>query len=66
MLASIGFFILSMMIGGNLGSEFIPRIEEGDLVINVRRLPSISIEHSGLLNQEMEKVLIQFTFPVEN
>ncbi|MCB9731835.1 MAG: efflux RND transporter permease subunit [Deltaproteobacteria bacterium] len=33
---------VSVVLGGGLGVEFIPRLEEGDLVIQSERLPSLS------------------------
>lgn len=43
-----------------LGSEFIPRLDEGDLAIQVQRLPSISLEESVRNITEVEKVLMEF------
>ncbi len=53
-------FFLSLILGVNLGAEFIPRIDEGELNIDVKRLPSTSINHSRDLNMEIEKVLMTF------
>lgn len=49
--------LLSMVFATTLGSEFIPRIDEGELEMDVKRLPSTSIEYSKDLNIEIEKVL---------
>jgi heavy metal efflux system protein len=57
---SVLLFFLSILLGVNLGAEFIPRIDEGELNIDVKRLPSASINHSRDLNQEIEKVLMSF------
>ena len=42
-----------------LGSEFVPRIDEGELAIDVKRLPSTAINHSKKLNLEIEKQLLK-------
>ncbi len=44
-----------LMLG--LGAEFIPRLEEGALALDVRRLPSVSLSQSVLVQTEMERIL---------
>lgn len=53
---------ISLLLGFTLGAEFIPRIDEGEINIDVRRLPSTSINHSRDLNYEVERV-IEANFP---
>lgn len=48
----------------NLGSEFVPRLSEGDLVIGVMRAPGTSLEESASMNNQMERMLLQ-KFPDE-
>ncbi|MCE9499255.1 MAG: CusA/CzcA family heavy metal efflux RND transporter [Leptospira sp.] len=59
-LGSIALFVFSLIIGYSLGAEFLPRIDEGEFDVDVRRLPSTSINHSRDLNMEIEKVLSTF------
>jgi cobalt-zinc-cadmium resistance protein CzcA len=47
-----------------LGSEFVPRLNEGALVVNVFRLPGTSLEESLRDNSLMEKALLA-AFPEE-
>jgi cobalt-zinc-cadmium resistance protein CzcA len=47
-----------------LGSEFVPRLSEGALVVNVVRLPGTSLEESLRNNTLMEKALLA-AFPDE-
>jgi heavy metal efflux system protein len=49
--------IISLFLGFFLGAEFIPRIDEGEINIDVRRLPSASLDHSRDLNYQIEKVI---------
>ncbi len=53
---------VSLLLGFTLGAEFIPRIDEGEINIDVRRLPSAAINYSRDLNYEAEKV-IESNFP---
>ena len=59
-ITSLALFIFSLVAGMTLGAEFLPRIDEGELNIDVKRLPSTSINHSRDLNREIENVLMQF------
>lgn len=43
-----------------LGSEFIPRLDEGDLALQIQQLPSVSLEQSVKTTTEVEKVLMEF------
>ncbi|MHB1033447.1 MAG: efflux RND transporter permease subunit [Pirellulales bacterium] len=52
------------MIAPNLGSEFVPRLSEGSIVINVIRLAGIDLEESLRYNTQMEKALLA-AFPDE-
>ena len=58
LLAATGF------LASRLGSEFVPRLSEGAIVLNVVRLAGISIEQSVDYNTAMEQVLLD-AFPDE-
>jgi len=48
------------VVGASLGAEFVPRLEEGELSLDVKRLPSISITEAQRLGVQMEEVLARF------
>jgi cobalt-zinc-cadmium resistance protein CzcA len=48
------------LFGTKLGAEFVPRLEEGELALDVRRLPSISLHEAKRLGQQLENVLARF------
>ncbi|MDR2171607.1 MAG: CusA/CzcA family heavy metal efflux RND transporter [Planctomycetaceae bacterium] len=52
------------MIAPHLGSEFIPRLSEGAIVVGIVRPAGTDIEESVRYNTEMERVLLQ-NFPNE-
>jgi cobalt-zinc-cadmium resistance protein CzcA len=52
------------MIAPNLGSEFVPRLSEGAVVINVVRLAGTDIEESIRTNTLMERAILR-AFPDE-
>jgi cobalt-zinc-cadmium resistance protein CzcA len=57
---AIILFIISLGAGTRLGIEFVPRLEEGDLALQVWRLPSISLTESVATALEIERVLRRF------
>lgn len=52
--------VLSLGVGASLGVEFVPRLEEGDLVLQTMRLPSISPAEALRLGTEVERVIRTF------
>lgn len=52
------------MIAPNLGSEFVPKLSEGSIVVNIVRLAGIDLEESIRYNTQMEKALLR-AFPDE-
>jgi cobalt-zinc-cadmium resistance protein CzcA len=68
-LAVIGFALAVLvvafgLIAPNLGSEFVPRLSEGAICINVVRLAGTDLDESVRYNTQMEKVILE-TFPDE-
>jgi heavy metal efflux system protein len=57
---AVALFILSLGIGWSLGVEFVPRLDEGDLAIQVWRLPSVSLTESVATSLQIEKILGRF------
>jgi cobalt-zinc-cadmium resistance protein CzcA len=57
---ALGLFAMSLGLGTRLGIEFVPRLEEGDLAVQVWRLPSISLSESVATTLEIERVLRRF------
>jgi len=43
-----------------MGAEFIPRLDEGAIAMQIWRLPSISLETSNQISTEVEKVVMTF------
>jgi cobalt-zinc-cadmium resistance protein CzcA len=58
--SAIGLFAVSLLIGWTLGVVFVPRLDEGDMAIQVWRLPSISIDESVKTALGVERSLRQF------
>jgi cobalt-zinc-cadmium resistance protein CzcA len=55
-----GLFALSLCIAPFLGAEFIPRLDEGSVVVTAWRLPGVSLEESIHNTTMIERVLKRF------
>ena len=59
-LVAAGLVAASVPVALRLGAEFMPRLDEGDILIEVVRLPSATLEDSVPLTSRIEKVLGDF------
>ncbi len=57
---AVGLLVGALVLFPFIGKEFVPTLDEGDIVINVTRLPSISLDDSLRINGEVERALMQF------
>ncbi len=53
-------FAFSVFQAGRLGIEFVPKLDEGDIAIQVTRLPSVSLETSVEMTKSIERTLLEF------
>jgi cobalt-zinc-cadmium resistance protein CzcA len=57
---AVALFLASIPIAMNLGAEFMPRLEEGDILIEGNRLPSATLEDSLAATTQIENILREF------
>lgn len=55
-------FVASVCLTPLLGAEFIPKLDEGAIAMQIWRLPSVSLEQSNQISTHAEKVLLE-AFP---
>ena len=60
LMVAVSLVAVSLVIFPFLGSEFIPRLDEGSLAVQIWRLPSVSLTESVRIATEAEKVLRSF------
>ncbi|GBQ70776.1 cobalt/zinc/cadmium resistance heavy metal efflux pump protein CzcA [Ameyamaea chiangmaiensis NBRC 103196] len=53
-------FLLSLVMATRLGGEFIPQLQEGDLIVTSTRLPGISLDASLRASTAIERTLRAF------
>jgi cobalt-zinc-cadmium resistance protein CzcA len=59
MATALGVFLASLAVTPFLGAEFIPRLDEGAIAMQIWRLPSISLEQSNRISTLAEKALME-------
>jgi cobalt-zinc-cadmium resistance protein CzcA len=52
--------LLTVPIGAGLGADFVPRIDEGDIVVAIRRIPSVGFKEARSLDLGVQQVLKTF------
>ncbi|MEN6532591.1 MAG: efflux RND transporter permease subunit, partial [Bryobacteraceae bacterium] len=59
---SISVVVLALALGSlrYIGTEFMPRLDEGSLLIETRKLPGISLTESVKISERVEKVIAGF------
>ena len=55
---SLALVLGSIPLVLNLGTEFMPRLEEGSILVQTKKLPGISLTDSNKLSVEVEKALL--------
>ena len=58
--AALTIFAISLPMARQLGAEFMPRLEEGDLLVEALRLPSATLEDSIAMSTQVEVILKKF------
>ncbi|MFW6057765.1 MAG: efflux RND transporter permease subunit [Persicimonas sp.] len=59
-LTALGALVLSVVLAVNMGVEFVPQLQEGDIVVQTERLPSISPEKALEEATRIEKIIGEF------
>lgn len=59
---SVALVVVSVAIGslGWIGTEFMPRLDEGAILIETRKLPSVSLEESVAISTKVEQIVRTF------
>ena len=53
-----GLFLLALLIFSQLGRTFMPSLDEGDIIVEVEKLPSISLTDSVALDSRIQKNIL--------
>jgi cobalt-zinc-cadmium resistance protein CzcA len=58
--ASAALVVVAVMSLGAIGSEFMPKLDEGSILINTRRLPSVALGDATRLSLQAERIVRRF------
>jgi heavy metal efflux system protein len=61
---AVAFVALAGVVALRMGGEFLPKLKEGAIVLNVVRLAGVSVEQAAASNSRMERLLLEH-FPDE-
>ncbi|MDR0786661.1 MAG: CusA/CzcA family heavy metal efflux RND transporter [Gemmatimonadota bacterium] len=57
---ALALVVVAVASLGSIGSEFMPKLDEGTFLINTKRLPSVSLVDAARLSTEAEKIVKSF------
>ena len=63
-LAAVVILGITVLRAASLGTEFVPKLSEGDIVLGIIRAPGTSLEESCRMNMRIERALLE-EFPAE-
>ncbi len=59
-LPAVILFVASLVVGSRMGADFMPPLDEGDLVVNFTRPSDIGVDASLQMQGQSEKVIAEF------
>lgn len=59
-LASVMLLFISLVVGNQLGSEFLPKLNEGSIYVRASMPQSISFSKANVKSEEMRKIFTQY------
>ncbi len=60
-----GMLLVTVFIFEQIGSTFMPTMDEGDLIVQVEKLPSITLNQSVMLDKQIQKNLLKNISEIE-
>jgi heavy metal efflux system protein len=58
--SAVALLVLAGVVATRLGGEFLPRLDEGDIVLQTFRLPSVALSETVAATSRVERVLMRF------
>jgi cobalt-zinc-cadmium resistance protein CzcA len=56
---AVGMLLVAGVIYAHVGKTFMPPMDEGDLIVGIEKLPSISLEQSVALDEKIQRAIMQ-------
>ncbi len=61
-----GMLAVTVLVFGQIGSTFMPNMDEGDIILQVEKLPSITLAQSVILDGQIQKTLLKNVPEIES
>ena len=61
-----GMLAVTVLVFGQIGSTFMPNMDEGDIILQVEKLPSITLAQSVILDGQVQKTLLKNVPEIES
>ncbi|MDG6777535.1 CusA/CzcA family heavy metal efflux RND transporter [Thiomicrorhabdus sp. zzn3] len=55
---AVGALVIAGLLYTQVGKTFMPQMDEGDLIVQLEKIPSISLEESKRIDQQVQKALL--------
>lgn len=59
MQTALALFLVALILYAQIGKTFMPTLDEGDLLIQVEKLPSINLEQSVRIDTQIQQMLLE-------
>ncbi len=60
LLLAVGVFVMSLLVGTRLGTEFIPSLDEGDIALHALRIPGTALSQAVEMQRALEERIQKF------
>jgi cobalt-zinc-cadmium resistance protein CzcA len=60
-----GMLVVTILVFGQIGSTFMPQMDEGDLIVQIEKLPSITLDQSIKIDQKIQQHLLKNVSEIE-
>ena len=58
-MAAVAMLLVAAVVYTQVGKTFMPTMDEGDLIVGIEKLPSISLEQSAVLDLKIQQAIMQ-------
>jgi cobalt-zinc-cadmium resistance protein CzcA len=55
----VAVLAVAVLVGRQVGAEFVPKLDEGDILVEARRLPGVALSESIATDQRLQKALLE-------
>lgn len=57
--ATVGLLVITAVVYSHIGKSFMPTLDEGDIVVQLEKLPSIALQQSVTTDMQVQRAILQ-------